>query len=166
MKPVRLILLSILFLVLCAAHKAVGAEVPTIKEADAITLAKAVPKLKPAQWVAAPGLEFKLAATTQKLNTGITVAPEEVYLIVPHPTDLWAQGPQNKYRNVPWNDGEINLHWFIGQDDTDAAGAAMNIFVKGDGPLMLGHGDANAGDNWGSIRVKLLKVVKAVKARK
>lgn len=161
MKRTRYILAAIAFILLCFAHGAVGAEVPTIKEADAIALAKLVPKMKPGQWASTPGLEIKLDATTQKTETNVTVYPEDVFLVIPNPIDVWSQGPQAKYRHVPWNDGELNLRWFVGQESKDAASAPDAIFIKGDGPLQLGHGDANAGDNWGFIRVKLLKVVKA-----
>jgi hypothetical protein len=163
MKKTTFALLIALFIALCFAHGAVGADVPTIKESDAVTLAKSLAKLKPAQWAMLPGLEIKVLATAQKTETGITVSPDEVYLVVPHPTDVWSQGPQATYKHVKWNDGELNLRWFIGADSTDASSAPEAVFIKGDGPLLVGHGDGNAGDNWGFIRVKLFKVVKAGK---
>ncbi len=166
MKKLPLALLSLAFLLLCVAHKAVGADVPAIKEASAPALLKQIPKLKPADWVMLPGLEIKVLATVHKTETGITLAPGDVYIVIPHPADQWTQGPVQKYTKTIWNTGELNLKWFVGAEEHDASDGMDGCVIKGDGPLEIGHGDANAGDNWGFIRVKLVKVLPTKSAKK
>lgn len=133
----------------------------TIKDTEAPGLIRNIPKLKPSEWAKLPGAEFKVDATKQKTETGITVEPDDVYIVIPHPTDQWTQGPEAKYTKSTWKDSELPLQWFIG-DEAKAAYEGTNVIVKGDGPLTIGHGDTNAGDNWGSIRVKVVKVLKPV----
>lgn len=168
MKRYNLVLLCVLFVLLCAAHKSVGAEpvVPALTEAAVPMLLKQIPKLKAGDWAALPGLEIKVLATVQKTETGITLAGGDVYVVVPHPTDVWTQGPVAKYTKTVWNTGELDLRWFVGKDSTNTAESIDNCIVRGEGALLLGHGDANAGDNWGFIRVKIVKILPAKGAKK
>ncbi len=160
-------LLAFLLLVLLHAaiplHSAeddlLGNAVTSIKESDAQALVKSIPKLKPAEWAKLPGTEIKIDAKVHKTDAKVTVGPDDVYIVIPHPTDQWTQGPEAKYTKATWKESELPLQWFIG-DDSKLAYEGANVIIKGDGPLTLGHGDANAGDNWGFIRVKLVKVVK------
>lgn len=159
-------LLALLALVLLhAAIPLPAGESITIKESDAQTLMKSIPKLKPADWENLPGLELVIDAKKQKSDAKILVEPDDVYILIPHPTDLWTQGPEAKYTKATWKDSELPLQWFIG-DDVKTACEGTNVIIRGDGPLTIGHGDANAGDNWGSIRVKLVKVLKPVAKKK
>ncbi len=169
MKRYNLVLLCVLFVLLCVAHGRVsGAEpvIPALTEAAVPMLLKQIPKLKSADWAALPGLEIKVLATAQKTETGITLADGDVYVVVPHPTDQWTQGPVAKYTKTTWNTGELDLRWFAGKESTNTAEKSDNCIVRGEGAFLLGHGDANAGDNWGFIRVKIVKILPAKGAKK
>ncbi len=135
-----------------AVSKSGGSEI-----ADPSQLLHAIPRMNAKEWDALPGTEITVMAAREKTDTGITLAKNERYIVVPHPTDLWAMGPKDKYANVKW-DGEIHMMIKVGAADSVDASLPGKLVAQGEGELMLSASDGNFGDNWGSVRVKILKV--------
>ena len=126
---------------------------------DPTALMHVVPRMSEQEWEDLPGSIVTVMANTAHTVTGITVESGEHYVIAPNPTDLWAMGPADKYTHCHW-DGELRMMMTVGSHDPVDVSSPNGLLSQGEGALILSNNDGNYGDNWGFIRVKILKVAK------
>lgn len=103
-------------------------------------------------WDALAAQPFTVEAGERHNRTKITVAPGELYLVVPHPTDTWGRKDSGK---ITWRgtaDGSMKL--VIRCDTT----RLDSLFVSEPGLLTLSALSESPRDNHGSIRVKIIRV--------
>jgi hypothetical protein len=126
---------------------------------DPTALMHSIPRMSEQDWEDLPGSTITVMANTAHTVTGITVGSGEHYVIAPNPTDLWAMGPADKYTHCRW-DGELRMMMTVGAHDPVDVSSPNGLLSQGEGALILSNNDGNYGDNWGFIRVKILKVSK------
>lgn len=149
--------------------------VESVNPRQADRIARNLDKLTPEQWEAAPGVEVPVSAARRN-DTGIVARPDERYLIIPHPTDLWlgdnrpnpaggVMGTQVDWRGLAEGESNPQRHmimaWCVGEW---ADGKLTYVFsepivsTESEGALMLGCQDHGLFDNEGAIRVKIIRV--------
>ncbi len=99
--------------------------------------------------------QVSVTVQAKELHTGVkaTMGPGELYLLVPHPDDLWQNNAETP--KIGWQghvDGSMKLIVYLGEKIGDS------LFVSDTNALSLGPKDSACGDNLGTIRVKLLRV--------
>jgi hypothetical protein len=129
----------------------------TAPVADAARLVHAVPRMTGKEWDEIPGEPIVVLATKASTDTSITLSADDTYVLVPNPVDQWTCGPADKYTKVRWDAGEQHLCWKVGNGAMMSTTEKDGLIVRGEGALVLMGADANCGDNWGSVRVKIVR---------
>ena len=105
------------------------------------------------EWDAIQVPVLTLDAKEPRTPAKIKVAAGDLYLVVPHPTDIWQASPDlPKVDFRGGNEGLMRLLVRCGEKEVDG------FFVSETGPLTLGPKDDRCGDNVGAIRAKILRV--------
>lgn len=104
-------------------------------------------------WDAIPVPVLTLESRESRTAAKIKVAAGDLYLIAPHPTDVWRAHPEMEKVDFRGDkEGHMRMLVRCGEKEVDG------FFVSETGPLTIGPKDDKCGDNLGSIRVKIIRV--------
>jgi len=145
-----------------------------ISFAEAKRLIARLDRLDEERWAELQGKEFIVPANPRnECHTGIIVEKNERYLVVPCPVDKWNTSPHR------WTD--VDFHGHLGEgkrasngmpamqlcyslDAAPLVSVVDNYIISGSGKLLLApsdrEGGGDFGNNTGSVRVKIIKIVK------